>query len=88
MKVSLSKPNPAANPGRKEGIGMDFRKCKEDVLNGADIKTIGRGWSISKETSELGQFWIISDGMHNHIYPLDKYPTKDSAWDKWENDLM
>jgi hypothetical protein len=60
----------------------------DDKLNGADIKTAFRGWDISKVTNEYGEFWVISDGMRNHIYPLDKYPTKDSAWNKWENDLM
>jgi hypothetical protein len=64
------------------------RNFKDDVINGADIKRNGRGYDIKKTTNEYGEFWVISDGMHSWTYPLDKYPTKDNAWAKWENDLM
>ena len=32
--------------------------------------------------------WIISDGITEYIFPVSKYPTKESAWKAWENKIM
>lgn len=61
------------------------RNFTDDKLNGADIRTLARGWDISKHTDEYDkQYWLITDGMHEYAYYLDDYPSKDTAWEAWE----
>ena len=32
--------------------------------------------------------WLISDGMSEYIFPVEKYPTKADAWKAWESKIM